>query len=82
MQAAVHQISSHSTQLLVTSLPPEQAQVVAALAQGSTVTGAAAAAGIHRTTVHHWFRTSPEFKTAVEEAKRHYAAALEDARPR
>lgn len=76
--SAVHQISSDSSHIMVTSLSPEQVQVVAALAQGSTVTRAAAAAGIHRTTVHHWFRTSPEFKAAVNQAKRLYAASVED----
>jgi hypothetical protein len=78
MPTAVHQISSRSTPTIPESLSPEQARVVAALAQGHTVTRAAAAAGVHRTTVHHWLRTSPDFKASVASAKRLYAACLAD----
>ena len=72
--AAIHQISSLST----ATLTPTQAQVVAALAQGHTVTAAAREAGIHRTTIHDWLRTEPDFKTAVEDAQSEYAATLND----
>jgi hypothetical protein len=78
MSTAVHQISSLSTPTIPASLSPEQAQVVTALAQGQTVTRAAAAVGVHRTTVHHWLRTSPDFKAAVASAKGLYAACLAD----
>ncbi|MEK7405120.1 MAG: hypothetical protein AAB225_08430, partial [Acidobacteriota bacterium] len=78
MSTAGHQISSDSTPFLAESLSPQQAQVVTVLAQGRTVTSAAAAAGVHRTTIHHWLRTSPDFKAAVARAKRLYAAALAD----
>ena len=78
MSTAVHQISSHSTPSIPESLSPDQARVVAALAQGHTVTRAAAAVGVHRTTVHHWLRTSPDFKAAVASARRLYAACLAD----
>jgi hypothetical protein len=46
MSTAVHQISSHSTPTIPESLSPDQARVVAALAQGHTVTRASAAAGL------------------------------------
>jgi hypothetical protein len=66
-------------QLAVASsnLSPVQAQVVAALAQGRTITTAAAEAGVHRNTIHNWFH-EPAFKTAAEEAQREYAEILSD----
>jgi hypothetical protein len=60
-----------------TNLSPVQAQVVAALAQGRTITTTAAEANIHRNTIHNWLH-EPPFKTAVEEAQREYAATLSD----
>ena len=60
------------------SLSPAQAQVVAALAQGLTVSAAARQAGVHRTTIHHWRRNEAEFRAAVENAQREYAAVLND----
>jgi transposase-like protein len=55
-----------------------QAQVVASLAQGHTVTRAATAAGIHRSTIHNWLRASTEFRTALEEARRRFTASIAD----
>lgn len=78
MQAAVHHNSSDSGTVSPTNLSPAQAQVIAALAQGRTVTDAARDAGIHRTTIHHWFRNEPIFKTAFEEAQREYNETLHD----
>jgi hypothetical protein len=60
-----------------TTLSPVQAQVVAALAQGRTITTAAADAGVHRNTIHNWLH-EPAFKTAVEDAQREYAAIPSD----
>jgi hypothetical protein len=60
-----------------TTLSPVQAQVVAALAQGRTITTAAAEAGIHRNTIHNWLH-EPVFHAAFEEAQREYTAALSD----
>ncbi len=74
--AAIHQISSDFAP--ISTLPPAQAQVVAALAKGQTITAAAAEAGIHRTTIHHWLRTEPDFKTAVETAQREHISSLND----
>src|SRR5260370_8156243 len=60
-----------------TNLSPVQAQIVAALAQGRTITTAAAETGVHRNTIHNWVH-EPAFKTAVEEAQREYVATLSD----
>ena len=51
-----------------TTLSPVQAQVIAALAQGRTVTAAAQTAGVHRNTIYNWLN-EPLFKTAVEDAE-------------
>jgi hypothetical protein len=76
--AAVHQISSITTPSETGDLTPVQAQVVAALAAGTTVIRAAAAAGVHRTTIHNWLRSSKEFRDAVEQARGHYDALIAD----
>jgi transposase-like protein len=60
-----------------TTLSPAQAQVVAALAQGRTVTAAAQDAGLHRNTIYNWLH-EPEFKTAAGEAQSEYVAILSD----
>src|SRR5258708_5205473 len=75
MEAVHHNSSDSDTNK---NLSPVQAQVIAALAQGRTATDAARDAGIHRTTIHHWFRTEPEFKTALQEAQREYVETLQD----
>jgi AcrR family transcriptional regulator len=72
--APVQQNSSDSTSIL----SPAQAQVAAALARGETITAAAGEAGIHRTTIHHWFRNDPRFKAAVHSAQREYAQTVHD----
>ncbi len=51
------------------SLTPKQLDVLQALSSGLSVTAAADAAGIHRTTVHHWCRTIPEFRDALDALK-------------
>ena len=71
-------LSSHSSHFSNANLSPVQAQVVEALAEGRTVSGAARQAGIHRTTIHHWFRNHAEFKAAAAQAQAEYAAALSD----
>ena len=78
METAVHHNSSESDTIPNATLSPAKAQVIAALAQGRTITGAAHEAGIHRTTIHHWFRTEPIFETAVQEAQREYVETLQD----
>src|SRR5579859_3250482 len=59
------------------NLSPAQAQVIAALAQGRTVTAAAQGADIHRNTIYNWLNQL-EFKTAVNQAQREYVAVLSD----
>jgi hypothetical protein len=78
MEAAVHHNSSESDTIPNATLSPAQARVIAALAQGRTITDAAHEAAIHRTTIHHWFRTEPIFETAVQEAQREYVETLQD----
>jgi AcrR family transcriptional regulator len=75
MEAVHHNSSDSDTNR---NLSPAQAQVIAALAQGRTITDAARDAGLHRTTIHTWFRDQPLFKTAFEEAQREYVATLQD----
>ena len=76
MESAVHHNSSDSD--TISNLSPAQAQVIAALAQGRTITDAARHAGIHRTTIHTWFRDQPVFKSSFEEAQREYVETLHD----
>ena len=78
MEAAVHHNSSESDTIPNATLSPAQAQVIAALAQGRTITDAARDASLHRTTIHHWFRTEPTFNTAFQEAQREYIETLQD----
>lgn len=75
---AVHHISSISPPFETGGLTPVQVQVVAALAQGCSTVQAAAAAGIHRTTIHNWMRTSDEFRAAVDQARSHFFACIAD----
>ena len=46
------------------TLTPIQVQVLQSLVAGLSVTAAAKEAGIHRTTVHLWTRTLPDFVRA------------------
>jgi AcrR family transcriptional regulator len=75
MEAVHHNSSDSDTNK---NLSPVQAQVIAALAQGRTATDAARDAGIHRTTIHHWFRTEALFKSSFQEAQREYVTTLQD----
>lgn len=78
MQAGIHHNSSVSSPVASANLSPAQTRVIAALTQGCSVTAAAREAGIHRTTIHHWLRSEPQFKTALETAQREYVATLSD----
>jgi len=78
MQTAVQLDSSLSSHFSNANLSPVQAQVVAALAAGATVSSAARQADIHRTSIHHWIRNHPEFKAAAEQAQAEYTFALRD----
>jgi transposase-like protein len=71
-------LSSLSSHFPLAKLSSAQSDVVTALAQGLTVSAVARQAGLLRTTIHHWLRTSSEFKAAVENARCEYAATLSD----
>ena len=75
---AVHHISPVSPPFEVGNLTPIQVQVVTALAEGRSVVRAAAAAGIHRSTIHNWVRTSKEFRDAVNQARSHFFECVND----
>ncbi|MFN7936112.1 MAG: SEC-C metal-binding domain-containing protein [Bryobacteraceae bacterium] len=53
----------------MSSLSAKQLQIIEALSTGLSVTAAADAAGIHRTTVHHWSRNVPEFRDTLAAVK-------------
>ena len=59
-----------------TTLRPVQARVVKALAEGSTIRAAALDNGIHRWTIHNWFRNDPRFAKAVEQWEARYISSL------
>jgi transposase-like protein len=61
----------------LSALTARQAQVAVALAQGATITAAAAAAGVNRVTVHRWLHT-PAFAEAVRQTGAAYILALRD----
>lgn len=63
---------------LYSTLSPAQAQVVAALAQGHTVTAAARGAGIHRSTIYEWFKSVPGFIETVHQAREEFRETLND----
>jgi transposase-like protein len=62
----------------LSALTPVQAQVVLALAQGATVTAAAAAVNLHRGTIYKWLNNQEEFEQAVREAREDYILTLRD----
>ena len=78
MKTAVQQASSDPAQAVTVDLSPVQAQVVAILAEGHSITAAARQASIHRSTIYHWLQHSPDFKTTVEDAQQEYLATLSD----
>lgn len=51
------------------TLTPIQAQAVIALAKGATIAATAAAAGLHRSTIHRWLNTNPEFVEAIRQTR-------------
>lgn len=61
----------------LSALTARQAKVALALAQGATITAAAAAAGLNRATIHRWLH-APDFAEAVRQASAAYILALSD----
>jgi hypothetical protein len=51
-----------------TALSPKQIEVIYALAGGQSLTAAAEAAGIHRSTIYEW-RAQPAFRSALQSAR-------------
>jgi len=62
----------------LSSLSDAQRQVVAALAQGRTITAAARQAQLHRSTIHNWLNDIPAFREALADARSQYSAQLRD----
>src|SRR5260370_22262428 len=60
------------------SLTPIQQQVALALGSGSTITGAAEDAGLHRVTVYRWMKTSKDFSAAVQHARAEFILSRRD----
>jgi AcrR family transcriptional regulator len=60
------------------ALTPEQARAAIALAQGRTVTAAADAIGVHRSTLYNWFKDDPAFRRAVDEIRRERYERIND----
>jgi AcrR family transcriptional regulator len=60
------------------ALTADQAQVVLALAQGTTITAAAAAAKLNRGTIYTWLKTEKGFEEAVRQARAEYILTLRD----
>ncbi len=58
------------------TLPPQQTQALASLLVGQTVTAAADAAGVDRTTVHRWLREDWDFQAALNRARREFRDGL------
>ena len=52
------------------SLPAAQARAAITLAHGGTVTAAAAAAGVHRSTIYHWYDKDVRFWAAVNDVQK------------
>lgn len=55
-----------SAKLQIRDMTPLQHRVLRALDEGATIAAAARRYNIHRTTIHHWCRTRPSFRHAVE----------------
>jgi hypothetical protein len=60
------------------ALTPLQAQVVIALAKGVTISATAAAAGVHRCTIHRWLNTNQEFVEAIRQTRSDILLAMRD----
>jgi transposase-like protein len=56
----------------MTTLTPQQLRIIAAISTGSTITQAATAENIHRSTVDNWRRTNPTFSQELEFAAQEY----------
>jgi AcrR family transcriptional regulator len=62
----------------VGALSADQTKAALTLAYGGTVTAAAEAIGVHRSSIYNWFKSDPNFKQAVEEIRRDRNERLSD----
>jgi transposase-like protein len=76
MKTMIHRNPTGSDTNSGSTLSSAQARVVAALAQGLSITEAARKAGVHRDTTYRWLQNQPEFETAVENARAEYVGVL------
>ena len=60
------------------ALSAAQTKAALTLAYGGTVSAAADAIGVHRSTIYSWFKSDPNFKQAVEEIRRDRYERLSD----
>ncbi len=60
------------------SSPTIEAQVLASLAEGKSISQTARDAGIHRATVYNWLHGNPAFANALQSSIRHRTAAALD----
>ena len=60
---------------ITANLSPRQRDALAELAAGRPLTVAASAAGVHRSTLHHWLTHDPDFQSAHAAVARHRAAS-------
>jgi AcrR family transcriptional regulator len=60
------------------ALSAAQTKAALTLAYGGTVTAAADAIGVHRSSIYNWFKSDPNFKQAVEEIRRDRYERLAD----
>jgi AcrR family transcriptional regulator len=62
----------------VGALSAAQTKAALTLAYGGTVSAAAGAIGVHRSSIYNWFKSDPNFKQAVEEIRRDRYERLSD----
>jgi AcrR family transcriptional regulator len=60
------------------ALSAAQTKAALTLAYGDTVSAAADAIGVHRSSIYNWFKSDPNFKQAVEEIRRDRNERLND----
>jgi len=76
--SACHALPIPAREPALARLSPAQAQAAMALARGATVTAAADALGVHRSTIYNWFKTDPAFQTAIDETWRERIERIND----
>ncbi len=62
----------------VGALSAAQTKAALTLAYGGTVSAAADAIGVHRSSIYNWFKSDPNFKQAIEEIRRDRYERLAD----